>query len=88
LCVSCGGSGASTDYKDTSEEPIVSKYELTVEQKAENKRRKSLLASKKKKSGGGGGGGDDRDSTLGAGSSGNWNGGLSTPTASSGNVIT
>jgi hypothetical protein len=84
MCVSSGGSGASTDYKDTSEEPIVSKYELTVEQKAENKRRKSLLASKKKKSGGDGG----RDTTLGAGSSGNWNSGLSTPTASSGNVIT
>jgi len=84
MCVSSGGSGASTDYKDTSEEPIVSKYELTVEQKAENKRRKSLLASKKKKSSGDGG----RDTTLGAGSSGNWNGGLSTPTASSGNVIT
>jgi hypothetical protein len=84
MCVSSGGSGASTDYKDTSEEPIVSKYELTVEQKKENKRRKSLLASKKKKSGGDGG--DNTD--LGAGSSGNWNSGLSTPTASSGNVIT
>lgn len=84
MCVSSGGSGASTDYKDTSEEPIVSKYELTVEQKAENKRRKSLLASKKKKSSGDGG----SDTNLGAGSSGNWNGGLSTPVASSGNVIT
>jgi len=83
MCVSSGGSEASTDYKDTSEEPIVSKYELTVEQKAENKRRKSLLASKKKKSGGDGG----RNTTLGAGSSGNWNGGLSTPTASSGNEM-
>jgi len=68
MCVSSGGSGANTDYKDTSEEPIVSKYELTVEQKAENKRRKSLLASKKKKSSG-----DGRDTTLGTGSSGNWN---------------
>jgi len=83
MCVSSGGSGASTDYKDTSEEPIVSKYELTVEQKAENKRRKSLLASKKKKSSSDGG--DNTD--LGAGSSGNWNGGLSTPTPSSGNEI-
>lgn len=85
MCVSSGSSGASTDYKDTSEEPIVSKYELTVEQKAENKRRRSLLASKKKKSNN-----NDKgdDTTLGAGSSGNWNGGLSTPTASSGNVIT
>jgi len=84
MCVSSGGSGANTDYKDTSEEPIVSKYKLTVEQKKENKRRKSLLASKKKKKSGG----DGRDTTLGAGSSGNWNGGLSTPTASSGNIIT
>ena len=84
MCVSSGGSGASTDYKDTSEEPIVSKYELTVEQKKENKRRKSLLASKKKKTSSDGG--DNTD--LGTGSSGNWNGGLSTPTASSGNVIT
>jgi hypothetical protein len=83
MCVSSGGSGASTDYKDTSEEPIVSKYELTVEQKKENKRRKSLLASKKKKSSSDGG--DNTD--LGAGSSGNWNGGLSTPTPSSGNEI-
>lgn len=80
MCVSSGG-GASTDYKDTSEDPIVSKYELTVEQKAENKRRKSLLASKKKKSNNDGG----SDTDLGAGTV--FGGGLSTPTASSGNQI-
>lgn len=47
MCIG-GGSSSKTEYRDTSEEPIVSKYELTEEQLTENKRRKSLLAKKKK----------------------------------------
>ena len=81
MCLGGSSSKADTDYKDTSEDPIVSKYELTPEQKKENKRR---LALKKKKSLISDNG---DDTNLGAGSSGNWNGGLSTPTASSGNEI-
>jgi hypothetical protein len=81
MCLGGSSSKADTDYKDTSEDPIISKYELTPEQKKENKRR---LALKKKKSLIRDNGRND-NITLGAGTP---VGGLSTPTASSGNVIT
>ena len=48
MCLGGGSSSVSdSGCKDTSEDPIVSKYELTPEQKAENKRRVTL---KKRKS--------------------------------------
>jgi len=47
MCLGGGGSSVSdSGFKDTSEDPIVSKYELTAEQKAENKRRIALKKSK------------------------------------------
>jgi len=46
MCI--GSKSSGTEYRNTSEEPIVSKYELTEDQLKENKRRKSLLAAKKK----------------------------------------
>lgn len=51
MCIG-GGSSSKTEYRDTSEEPIISKYELTEEQLTENRRRKSLLAKKKKRDSG------------------------------------
>jgi len=43
MCVSTSPSApvASTSYRDTSEDPIVSNYPLSDAQKAENKRRKA-----------------------------------------------
>lgn len=77
MCI--GSKSSSTEYRDTSEEPIISKYQLTAEQKAENARRRSLLKKKDVSVDTGGG-----DTDLGAGTS---IGGLSSPSASSGNAI-
>lgn len=48
MCVSTSPSApeAKTSYKDTSQDPIVSNYELSDAQKAENKRRRAAKKSK------------------------------------------
>lgn len=48
MCVSTSPSApeAKTSYRDTSQDPIVSNYELSDAQKAENKRRKAAKKSK------------------------------------------
>ena len=56
MCVSTSPSApeAKTSYRDTSQDPIVSNYELSDAQKAENKRRKAAKKSKSLVSFGGG----------------------------------
>lgn len=48
MCVSSTPSApvAKTSYRDTSQDPIISNYELSDAQKAENKRRRAAKRSK------------------------------------------
>jgi len=72
MCVGGGGSvQAQPAYKDTSEDPIVSKYPLTEAQKKENERRrkKKLVKTAKTLLGTQGGGGGDGDNGMGGGTS-------------------
>jgi len=48
MCVSTTPSApeAKTSYRDTSQDPIISNYELSDAQKAENKRRRAAKRSK------------------------------------------
>ena len=81
MCLGSTQSYPDIGPRDTSEEVIKSKYELSAENKAKNVQRiakaKSLVTFDN---------GND-NTPSGSGSSGNWNSGLSTPTASSGHEI-
>lgn len=67
MCLGGGASYPDLGPRDTSNELIVSKYELSEENKAKNlKRAKSLVKFDNNDNGG-------DNTTLGAGSSGNWN---------------
>jgi len=73
MCVGGGGSvQAQPVYRDTSEDPIVSKYPLTEAQKKENERRrkKKLLKTAKTLLGTQGDGGGDGDNGGGGTSAG------------------